>query len=224
MMLATAGIFGQQRGTLGGVAEAAGGGFLAAGPIGAAVGAGIGFGEMLAGVQSQRNEAKQLVSQIYHISINNSTADQIVQIANQSYAGRVSIAVRAPEVRKMLGLYAAGTAQANQFTASSDMPHGASLVESGGRLFQQATYQYGNPYTYGSTLPVYGGVQASPLSAPGGGMSLSLNIAGQNAAQFLAGNVVSPDVVQTQYASAMNNSTGRVPQALMMSEPGTIVG
>jgi hypothetical protein len=222
MMLATAGIFGQQRGTGLGVAEAAGGGFLAAGPIGAAIGAGIGFGEMAAGVESPRNEAKRLVQSVYHIGINNTTADQIVNVANQSYAGRVSFAVRSPEVRHMLGLYAAGTGQSSMYQQSLGEAHGASLVESGGSLMQQATYQYGNAYTYGSNLPVYGGSPTHVLGAPGGNVQLSLNIGGQDAAKFLQGNVVSPDVVQTQYASAMQGSSGRVPQALMMSEPGAI--
>jgi hypothetical protein len=33
---------------------------------------------------------------------------------------------------------------------------------------------------------------------------------------------VTPDVVQSQYASAMYGSAGHVGQALMMSEPGSI--
>jgi hypothetical protein len=230
MMLAQQGLLGQNRGTVGGVFEGmfggAGVGFAMGGPLGAAIGAGaglaIGLGEMIAGVESPRNEAKRLVQSTYHIGINNSTADQIVSIANQSYAGRVSIAVRSPEVRHMLGLYAAGTGQAGMFQQGLGEAHGASLVESGGILAQQATYQYGQAYTYQSNLPVYGGQPTHSLGAPGGGMQLSLNIGGQDAAKFLQGNVVSPDVVQTQYASAMQGSSGRVPQALMMSEPGSI--
>jgi hypothetical protein len=230
MMLAQQGLLGQQRGTAGGVFEGmfggAGIGFAMGGPLGAAIGAAaglaIGLGEMIAGVESPRNEAKRLAQSFYHISINNTTADQIVNIANQSYGGRVSIAVRSPEVRHMLGLYAAGTGQAGMYQQSLGEPHGASLVESGGTLFQQATYQYGNPYSYGSSLPVYGGSPTHVLGAPGGGISLSLNVGGQDAAKFLQGNVITPDVVQTQYANAMYGSSGRVPQALMMSEPGAI--
>ena len=160
---------------------------------------------------------------IYHIGINASTADQIVSVANQSYAGHVSVAVRSPEVRHMLGLYAAGTGQAGSYSMPTGEAHGASLVESGGRLFQQATYQYGNAYSYGSSLPVYGGGSTLPLGTPGGGMQISLNIGGDSAAKFMTGQVVTPEVVQTQYAQAMYGSAGRVPQALMMTEPGSIV-
>jgi hypothetical protein len=224
MMLATAGIFGESRGTAAGVAEATAGGFLAAGPIGAAVGFGIGIGEVAAGVETPRRQVKRLASSLYHISINNATADAIVNLAQQSFGGNIAVAMRSPQVRQMLGVYAAGTGQANQFPAGLGQAHGASLVEAGGTLQQQATYQYGQAFSYGSDLPIYGGAPTHILSAPGGGMQLSLNIGGQDAASFLAGNVVSPSMVQQQYATAMQNSNGRVPQALMMSEPGTIVG
>jgi hypothetical protein len=226
MSLAEAGIFGERRGTAGGIAEAAGGGFLVAGPIGAAVGAAIGVGEMLAGVESPRNEAKRLVKQTYGITINNATADQIVGIANSSYAQHVSLAVRSPQVRQMLGLYAAGTGQASQFSQGAGEAHGASLIESGGRLQQQATYQYGQSYTYASNLPVYGGISPTQtLGTPGGNipMQLSLNVGGTDAAKFMTGQVVTPDVISQQYASAMYSSSGRVGQSLMMSEPGAIV-
>ena len=226
-MLANYGLLGPAMGTGAGIVEGtlggAGLGFSIGGPLGAGIGAaaglGIGVGEMLAGVESPRNQAKRLANQLYHIAINNSTADQIVSLANSSYGGSVSRAMRAPEVRHMLGLFAAGTGQS--FAQGFNDPHGASLVESGGRLQQQATYQYGNAYVQSSALPTYGGGSPSVLGAPGG-VNLSLNIGGQDAAKFLQGNVVSPSVVQTQFASAMNSSNGRVSQALMMSEPGSI--
>jgi hypothetical protein len=231
MMLAQAGLLGNNRGTVGGMFEGMAGGAMVGmqqgGPIGAAIGAGVGLTigavELVGGMVSPRTKAKRLVQQIYHISINNSTADQIVAIANQSYAKNVQLAVSSPEVRHMLGLYAAGTGQASKFPAGFNEAHGASLVESGGVLSQQATYQYGNTYSYNSSLPIYGGQSTQTLGAPGGNtMSLSLNIGGQDAAKFMQGNVVSPDVISTQYSAAMQGSNGRVPQALMMSEPGSI--
>jgi hypothetical protein len=234
MMLAQGGLLGQNRGTVGGMFEgmfggAAIGAALAPGPlmpmgaaIGAAAGLAIGLGEIIAGVESPRNEAKRLARNFYHIDINNTTADQIVGIAQQSYGGRVSIAIRSPEVRQMLGLYAAGTGQARMFPQSADTPHGASLVESGGRLMQQSVFQYGQSYTYQSNLPVYGGGSTGTLPVPGGNISLALNIDGDSAAKFMAGRVVTPEVIESQYASAMSSSTGRVDQALMLSQPGAI--
>jgi hypothetical protein len=240
MPLAMSGLAGQSRGTWGGFGRSVGGGALTGAGIGTmimpglgtAIGAGIGAAagavssllEMAFGVESPRHEAIRLVKEKYGININNSTADQIVQIAQQSYASKVSLAVQSPEVRKMLGLYAAGTGQESQFKAGSMEAHGASLVESGGGLMQQATYQYGMAHTYASNLPVYGGVSSTQLSAPGGGMGMqvSLNIGGQDAARFMTGHVVTPDVVQSQMASAMYQSSGRINQALLMNSPGSI--
>jgi hypothetical protein len=239
MPLAMAGITGVRRGTAGGTVESMlGGAGVGAGigsmimpglgtaigaGVGAAAGLGIGLGEMLAGVESPRHEAIRLAQSLYRIHISNSAADQVVSIAQQSYGGQVSVAIRSPEVRHMLGLYAAGTGQSNLFPQSMDTPHGASLVESGGKLQQQATYQYGQAFSQSSNLPVYGGVQTQTLGAPGG-VNLSLNIGGQDAAKFMTGQVVSPDVVQNQYQAAMSGSNGRVAQALMMSAPGSIDG
>jgi hypothetical protein len=238
--LAMSGLAGQSRGTWGGFGRSVGGGALVGAGIGTmimpglgtAIGAGIGAAagatasllEMAFGVESPRHEAIRLVKEKYGIDINNSTADQIVEIAKQSYANRVSNAVNSPEVRKMLGLYAAGTGQESMFKAGSSEPHGASLVESGGGLMQQATYQYGFAHTYASNLPVYGGVSSTQLSAPGGGsgMQVSLNIGGQDAARFMTGQVVTPEVVQNQMASAMYQSAGRLNQALLLSSPGQI--
>jgi hypothetical protein len=235
-MLATQGLFGSKRGTGWGILEGAGGGALVGagmgaqfGPEGALIGAGVGLaagflvglGENLAGVETPQRQAKRLAMQLYRININSATADKVVEIANSNYAGRVSVAMRSPEVRQMLGLYAAGTGQANSFPPSVGTPHGASLVESGGQLSQQATYQYGNAYSQASDLPVYGG---APTHVIGAGMQLSLNIGGQNAAQFLQGQVVSPEVIQTQQMAAMQSSNGRVSQALMMAAPGSIAG
>lgn len=231
MALAQAGLLGNSRGTGLGVLEGALGGaaigFAVGGPIGAAIGAavgtGIGIGEMIAGVESQRNEAKRLVKQQYHIDINNNMADQIVKIAQSSYGGRVSIAVRSPEVRQMLGLYAAGTNQAGAFPQSASTPHGASLVESGGRLQQQSLYQYGNPYAYQSSLPVYGGVSGGTYASNNGPTYMSFNVGGKSTGDYLDGQFFQPDQVSSKYSAAMRSSNGRVDNSMLMNQAGSIV-
>ena len=95
------------------------------------------------GVESPENEAKRLVKQLYSISIDNSMARQIAGIAQQKYAGHVSIAVRDPDVRKMLMLYSEATGQKMPLSATT--PQSASLAEMGGKLYQQATYVNGTP-------------------------------------------------------------------------------
>jgi hypothetical protein len=231
MMLAQNGLLGSHAGTWGGIAEGTAGGallgFQYGGPIGAAVGAlagfGIGLGEKLAGVETPEHEATRLVKDYYKVNIDGQMAKQIVSIANQKYAGHVSLAVRSPEVRQMLGLYASGTGQ--NMPQSAMTPHGGALTEQGGQLYQEATYQYGKAYAFQSNLPVAGDVAATTYPNPGSSapMSLSINVAGQGAGQFLAGEVVTPDFVQSQWGAAQSNSNGRVGNSAMMNDPGLIV-
>lgn len=172
------GLFGSNEGTIGGAFEAAGGGaalgFQYGGPIGAAIGAGVGLavgiGETIAGVQPQYKEAEDLVKKLYNITIEQSTGQQIADLANQKYGGHVSEAVRDPQIRQMLELYSAATGQLKNSVLSSTTPHGASLVEQGGDLYQAPTYLYGNPYTFASNLPTLGGIPTgtypNPVGAP----------------------------------------------------------
>jgi hypothetical protein len=208
---------------LSGAAQGAAGGFLIAGPIGAAVGGAIGLGEMIAGVESPRRQAKRLAKQDYGISINNGMADQIVGIADSKYGHQLSLAITSPEVRQMLGLYAAGTGQKNS-AISSMTPHGAGLTEAGGKLYQSAVSIYGQNYGYQSNLPVYGGASGGTLPNPGGSPQISLNISGADAASFMTGQYVTPQFVGQQYSAALTSSQGRVNNSLMLNEPGTIIG
>ena len=228
MMLAMNGLFGSSRGTWGGIAQSTAGGALIGeqigGPLGAAIGAGAGFlaglGEKLFGVESPENEAKRLVKQLYSINIDNSMAKQIAGIAQQKYAGHVSIAVRDPDVRKMLMLYSEATGQKMPLSATT--PQSASLAEMGGKLYQQATYVNGSPYAFQSNLSVLGGYATGtyPSSGP---MMLQVNVQGQGAAQFVAGQVVTPEFVQAQWSSAAAGSNGRLQNSAVIQQPGLVI-
>src|SRR5579885_3089161 len=228
MMLAMNGLFGGSRGTWGGIAQSTAGGALIGeqigGPLGAAIGAGAGFlaglGEKLFGVESPENEAKRLVKQLYAINIDNSMAKQIAGIAQQKYAGHVSIAVRDPDVRKMLMLYSEATGQKMPLSATT--PQSASLAEMGGKLYQQATYVNGSPYAFQSNLSVLGGYATGtyPSSGP---MMLQVNVQGQGAAQFVAGQVVTPEFVQAQWSSAAAGSNGRLQNSAVIQQPGLVI-
>jgi hypothetical protein len=259
--LLQAGLMGNQRGQVGGIFEGAAGGAMMGmalgGPIGAAIGAAAGFaagiGEMIAGVESPQHEAERLARQIYHIGINGTTANQIVALAQQKYAGHVSVAIRDPQIRQMLELYAAGTGQIKNFPQSATTPHGGSLVETGGQLQQQAVYQFGNAYTYQSSLPTYGGVPSQILPSPGvspysgsnsmpvmgttasGGGSVpggpsqithNLQLDGPSTIALLRGEVqqvVTPDYTQQQYSDALDSSNGRLDNSATIQAPGLII-
>jgi hypothetical protein len=239
MLLGTSGLMGSHRGTWGGIAMGTAGGALVGagigaqfgGPAGALLGAGIGavagfgigLGEKLFGVESPENEAKRLVKQIYSINIDNSTAKQIASIAQQKYAGHVSVAVRDPDVRKMLMLYSEATGQHMPLSATT--PYGGSLAEMNSKLYQQAIYANGGQaYAYQSGLPVMGapagGANALPMP---GQMTLQVNVQGQGAAQFVAGQVVTPEFVQAQWSSAGAASNGRLTNSAMIQQPGLVI-
>jgi hypothetical protein len=237
--LTTAGLFGNNRGTGTGIAESTIGGALTGAGIGTeilpglgtAIGAGIGAGvgalasgiEALTGDISPQQKAKKYAKQFYGITISNQVANSIAQIAQSKYAGNVQVAVRSPEVRQMLGLYAAGTGQSNSKALSSLTPHGSALAEQGGTLFQQATYQYGQAYTYKSPLPTLGGISSQQYPTAGSPINLSLNIGNQSTADFLNGSVVTPENINNQLqaanASSMNTTQN---QALYQQTPGLI--
>ena len=238
-MLATNGLIsnaGTWKGTMEGTAGGAMLGYQAAGPFGAAVGASIGLEvglfEKLAGVETPENEAKRLVKQQYGVSIDTAMAKQIVSIAQQKYASHVSIAVRDPDVRKMLMLYAQGTGQKMPLSATT--PEAGSLAEVGGKLYQQATYQGTNGVatTFQSNLPVLGGLgggnnYASPgspnVSGGSGPTYVSLNIGGSDTANFMTGQFVTPQFVQDQSMAAQNSSYGRTQQSANMQLPGLTI-
>jgi hypothetical protein len=177
-----AGAFGERRGTWAGVGETtAGGAAFGAqfGPWGAAIGAaagfGVGIGEKAAGVESPENKAKRLVKQIYGLSINTDLARQIAAIAKQTFGNNVDMAVRSDQVQKLLRLW--GETMGQQTALVKLSPHSASLMEAGGKMYQNAVYDNGQAYTYGSQFGTYGGISAQtlPTASPYAGATINLN-------------------------------------------------
>ncbi len=172
----------------------------------------------LSGYKDPIVHARTLVRQLYTIDIDTATARQIMQIAKQKYNDHISLAVRDPKVRKMLMLYSQATGQ--RMPPSAALPQSASLAEVGGRLFQQATYVNGMPYAFQSYLPVEDGYATGTYPNPGP-MMLQVNVSG--AAQFVAGQVVTPEFVQSQWSSAAAGSNGRLQNSAVMQQPGLVV-
>lgn len=206
MALAQQGLLGSSRGTWGGVAEGALGGaavgFALGGPLGAAIGGGvgllIGLGEKIAGVETPEREASRLILQIYGIKMDagSTTIKQVVAMAQQNFGGTISIAVRSPQVRELIQLYADNTGQRSSLLNSLQI-HSASLAQSGGGLYQQATYSNGTPYTYSSPLPTLGPSGSTiSTSSPMSGGAVSVHLDPQQTvdlwqtgtAQAIAGN------------------------------------
>jgi hypothetical protein len=232
--LALDGLTGSRRGTWAGIAEGTAGGALIGykfgGPLGAAIGGAIGFGiglgQKLAGVESDESHASNLIKQYYGIDIpkNSDTIKQIVAMAKQSFGGAISVAVRSPQVRELIQLYADSTGQKSDALVALQV-HSASLAQSGGSPYQEATYRNGTPYTYASGLPTLGpSGSILPTASTGvpGPMYLSVNLDGKTAADFMTGQYVTPGYVQSQFASAQQASNGRASNASALLQPGLV--
>jgi hypothetical protein len=238
-MLAQQGLLGNSRGTWTGTAEGTAGGaaigFQMGGPLGALIGGaagfGIGIGEMIAGVKSPQREAHDDIKSIYGVDIpqNSGTIKQVVQIAQSQFGGQIAVAVRSPSVRQLVMLYSEATGQKMPLSATT--PYAGSLVEQGGKLYQQASYQDGQAHAYASNIPTLGGIAAGTYPTPGGPNTaggsgatyLSLNISGNDAANFMTGQFVTPQFVTDQAMAAQYSSYGRTQQSANMQLPGLTV-
>jgi len=239
MMLATSGLFGSNRGTWTGALEDTAGGALIGeqigGPMGAAIGATAGFTagvvEKLLGIESPQRKAHDDIKSIYGVDIpqNSGTIKQVVQIAQSQFGGDIAVAVRSPSVRQLVMLYSEATGQKMPLSATT--PYAGSLVEQGGKLYQQASYQDGQAHVYASNLPTLGGIAAGTYPTPGnpntaggsGATYLSLNVSGSDAANFMTGQFVTPQFVTDQAMAAQYSSYGRTQQSANMQLPGLTV-
>jgi len=238
MMLATHGLI-TDAGTWSGALQGAAGGALIGdqigGPLGAGVGASLGFEvgaiEKLLGVKSPAQKAHDDIKSIYNVSIptNSGTIKQVVQIAQSQFGGDIAVAVRSPSVRQLVMLYSEATGQKMPLSATT--PYAGSLVEQGGKLYQQASYQDGQAHAYASNIPTLGGIAAGTYPTPGnpntaggsGATYLSLNISGNDAANFMTGQFVTPQFVTDQAMAAQYSSYGRTQQSANMQLPGLTV-
>jgi len=96
------------------------------------------------------------------------------------------------------------------------MPYAGSVVEQGGKLYQQASYQDGQAHAYASNIPTLGGIATGTYPTPGspntaggnGATYLSLNISGNDAANFMTGQFVTPQFVADQAMARSIPATG----------------
>ena len=84
-------------------------------------------------------------------------------------------------------------------------------------MYQAPSYVNGTPY-----LPTLGGYQTLQYPSPGP-MMLQVNVQGQGAAQFVAGQVVTPEFVQSQWSNAASASNGRLSNSALIQQPGLVV-
>lgn len=242
---------GFQRKGLGGELESIGGGALAGGSVGFAIGGpiggliGLGVGAVVGAVsglvgnfvQTRIEQIQAQIKKLYGLNISTQYAQQIDQISKSAYGGSISAAIRSPQVQQMLSIYSEATGQKFQF---SNQPRPLYLTESGGNLTQQATYVNGQAYSYSGNLPVYGGVQTSSLPqyngsqqtlhSPGNPGSytstvpMSIQLDGPATTAVLQGQIAnSPQQVAQGYSKAQSNSFDRRANAARILNPSLLI-
>lgn len=243
------------RGLTGALESTAGGALLGAGigtfvlpgigtAVGAGVGAAVGLGASLISdlFPSDRNQIKDQVKSLYHLTINNQIADQLIQMAKQSYGGSYSVAIRSKPALDLLSLYAQSTGQNFLF---KNTPYPAYLTESGGTVYQQSQNIGGQAYSFGgafgvangvptATIPTYvagqqtiraGGVTYPGLPSATATGTIQLDAAATTAllqgqaAQYIAGN---PRDVASANAVAQQGSYDRRSSAARLLTPNLI--
>jgi hypothetical protein len=239
-LMAGAGLFmdGIRRGGALGMAESTGGGALVGfkygGPLGAVIGgiAGAVAGGLrwAIGGDDDYTHASKLIKQLYGIDIpkNSDTIKQILAMAKQSYGGAISVAVRSKEVRDLVQLYADSTGQKSNLFAGS--VRSASLIQSGGSLYQGAQYYNGSPYTFESSLatlgPSGGTLPTGNPFAGGGGTSIHLDaqqtvdLWRTGTTQAIAGD---PRGVARAAVSGNGLSSARLNSAVTSMSPATVL-
>jgi hypothetical protein len=137
----------------------------------------------------------------------------------------MSVAVRSPEVRQLLQLYADSTGQNSNMWL--DQVHSASLTQSGGNLYQSATYRNGTPYTYGSYLPTLGAAGSTiPTSNPNGPVTVMVSpeatadLWRTGTTQAISGN---PRGVAQASLNGAGQSSARLNSAMTYLSPSTVL-
>jgi len=189
-------------------------GFKFGGPIGAAIGAGVGAvaGLVRLFIKSAAQKAREKIRAVYGVDIQSKgVLDQIVQMAKQGFGGNLDLAIRSPQVRDLIELYALSTSQSAGGLPATVRP--VSLVQQGGALYQ--------PGLGSSSLDrISAGApqNAGPIVIKLDGAATTALLRGE-AIQAIADN---PRVVQSAAMTATRANAGRRELLALQLSPGTL--
>jgi hypothetical protein len=216
---------GLRRGGWVGVGETtAGGAMIGAkfgGPLGAAIGAGIGFmaGVVRLFVKGAAEKAHDKIKALYGVDISDKgVLQQVVDTAKSAFGGNLDMAIRSPQIRDLIQLYAMTTGQNPKGMPQSVTP--LSLVESGGGFYQATQYSNGQPLAGLAGLPSLDQVAGGTMTNAGGTVVIPLQID----SQAVGSVVIQNGRVVTQGAiTAMKSNSGRREMTALQLSPGTLV-
>jgi len=221
---------GLRRGGFTGMAETTAGGALSGfkfgGPLGAAIGAAAGLvaGIVRLFVKGAEEKAKAKIKALYGVDISDKgILKQIVDTAKSAFGGNLALAIRSPQIRDLIQLYAMTTGQKTTGMPGTVTP--LSLVETGGSLFQSPSYSNGSPLPGLSGLPSLDRIGGGTPSSAG---PTVINITVPGAKEFFEKETVrvvveNPRAVQAATMTATKANAGRREMTGLQLSPGLIV-
>jgi len=219
---------GLRRGGKLGVAETSAGGatigYKYGGPWGALIGgiAGAVAGVVRLFVEGATEKTKDKIKALYGVDISDKgVLKQIVDMTKSEFGGNIDMAIRSPQIRDLIQLYAMTTGQKTTGMPGTVTP--LSLVETGGSLFQSPQYNNGTPLPALGGLPGLDQIGAGTLS--GGGLVIQLD--GPATTALLQGHAVqaitnNPRLVQSASIAATKSNANRRELTSLQLSPGTL--
>ncbi len=231
-MLAGGGILafeGLRRGGWSGVGMTTAGGALIGakfgGPLGAAIGAVAGFvaGLVRLFIKGAEEKARENIKATYGVDISDKALlKQIVQMAKDSFAGNLDMAIRSQPVRELIQLYAMSTGQPTK--GMPQQVHPLDIVQSGGSLYQSPGYANGTPLAGLGGLPTLDRIGSGTPSVAG---PVVIQLDGQATTALLRGEAVqaiveNPRAVAGAAMNATKSNAGRRELTSLQLSPGLL--
>ena len=196
-------------------------GYKFGGPVGAAIGAAVGAaaGFIRLFIHGAIDKCIDKIKSLYGLSISKDFASRIVDTAKQNFGGDLELAIRSPQVRDLLELYAMSTGQ--KWAGAPSAPTPVSLYQSSGSVFQVPAYRNGVPGpSLGGSIP-----SITMPSSSSGQMNVTLQLDPDATRQVLQGQAAevisnNPRLVQSATVSATQQSSGRREMAALTLSPG----
>jgi len=215
-LLAMAGL---QRGGLSGLGMSTAGGTLLGfgigGPLGAGIGAAIGgvAGLIRMMFKGAAEKLREKIRAAYGVDMKDKSAlNQILDMAKSGFGGNLDMAIRSPQIRDLIELYAMSTGQKSSGIPAAMKP--ISLLQSGGSVFSVGS---------GGSLDRIGAGIASGGSPQTVSVPVSLTLDGQ-VLDSRTLNVVSKNgrIVSAAVTSGQKASSGRREQMALQLNPGLL--
>ena len=173
-------------------------------------------------IKGATEKTKDKIKALYGVDIaDKGVLKQIVDMTKSEFGGNIDMAIRSPQIRDLIQLYAMTTGQKTTGMPGTVTP--LSLVETGGSLFQSPQYNNGTPLPALGGLP---GLDRIGAGTPSGG-GLVIQLDGPATTALLQGQAVqaiadNPRLVQNATMAATKSNANRRELTSLQLSPGTL--